>query len=121
MTPRELSADVVLAALRPGLQDPLVAQAVEAIEAVDQRPFTVTESPAGILRKTLDNRYRSTHRRDLAIGADAPLLERLTELADVPVTGFAIDREERNVALFFVADSLEPIGTVILERHGEDQ
>jgi hypothetical protein len=100
MPVRELPADVILAALRRRRGVPAIAVAMRGIEADGRPTFNVTESPASVLRKALDLRYKSAHRKGSRLTGDADLLDHLAEMGDLPISGLTVDDEDRNIAVF---------------------
>jgi len=115
MTLRSIPTSSVLAALRHRSDDPLIAVALAAIEAAGKDAYTVTESPADILRKTLAKRYDFAHERGRTVDGATRLLDRLGQLGATPITGIGLDHDRRHVTVFMLAESLDPVGVAVLE------
>jgi hypothetical protein len=114
MALQELSKAQVLSAVEPGAGDETLQRCRAALEADPRDTFTVDTSPADVLRRSLEIKYRIARQRGKEFAGDRDLLLALSELGDALVTGVFVDRGSEHFDVFLAVRPLRPIGAVIM-------
>jgi hypothetical protein len=77
--------------------------------------FPAADAPAALLRESLEVKYRIAKSRGKTLDGDMDLLVALADLGSEPVTGVVASSGDAHVFLYLHAESLEPVGCVIVQ------
>ena len=114
MTFREVSKAEVLSALGDGGDDQVLRTCVAALRADPRDSYTVSGTPAEILRETLEVKYRHAAARGKTFIGDDELLLRLQELGSELVSVVSAHQPGRHFFVYVTAATLKPAGAVIM-------
>jgi hypothetical protein len=113
MTLRQLTKESVIAALEAGKDQRFLR--FRMLLAEDPRSsFTTTESPAVLLRESLEMKHRVARMRGKNLVGDSELLVALSDLGTEAVSGVFVDSDTEHISLFLRASDLQPIGCVVM-------
>jgi hypothetical protein len=114
VTDREFTPEEILAVLGDGGEDSVLRTCIEALRVHHRAHYTIGGTPANLLRRTLERRYRNAVRKGKTFVGGQEILQRLAELGSELVSGLSTQDAGRHFFIYLYPSTLEPIGAMIM-------